>query len=206
MGLFNALEKMGLVEKEVKPSPQPTTITTAAPKFTVPLVTTTSGDVDPTLRQTLEHAVAQSTQPAYTNFRTLYDAMVGVTDDNLRYKLALQTVAASFKVTAADVVAALNDRIRLLDLEKSNFEAIYEQETKTKVGGTVEKINVIEQTIADYKAKIEKLQQDQATLAAQMSSAQQSLGKMRGSFDVAYNAVRASILAEIDKIKSHFTS
>jgi len=160
---------------------------------------------DPEMVATLEHAVARSTEPGYEQFRTLYAAMDGVPDEQLRYDVTLKALQASHKLGAREVLSSIEDRLGLLDAERAKFDEALEAETQRSVEGTKAQLQSVADEIAAKQAEIKELQVKQASLAQAAREAQTGIDRSRASFAAAYNTVRSSLDAERTRIATHLS-
>lgn len=161
---------------------------------------------DPEMVATLEHAVARSTEPGYEQFRTLYAAMDGVPDEQLRYDVTLKALQASHKLGAQAVLKSIEDRLALLDAERAKFDEALEAETQRSVEGTKQQLQSVADEIAAKQAEIKELQGKQATLAQAAREAQAGIDRSRASFAAAYTTVHSSLDAERSRIATHLSA
>ena len=160
---------------------------------------------DPEMVETLEHAVARSTEPGYEQFRTLYAAMDGVPDEQLRYDVTLKALQASHKLGPQAVLKSIEDRLGLLDAERAKFDAALSAETERSVDGTKQQLQSVAEEIAAKQAEIKELQGQQASLAQAAREAQAGIDRSRASFAAAYTTVRSSLDAERTRIATHLS-
>ncbi len=161
---------------------------------------------DPEMVATLEQAVARSTEPGYEQFRTLYAAMDGVPDEQLRYDVTLKALQASHKLGAQAVLTSIEDRLGLLDAERSKFDEALEAETQRSVEGTKQQLQSVADQIAAKQAEIKELQSKQASLAQAAREAQAGIDRSRASFAAAYTTVHSSLDAERARIATHISA
>lgn len=185
---------------DAPPAPRTAPTPTAAP------VTGAAALSDPEMVATLEHAVARSTAPGYSEFRVLYAAMDSVPDERLRYDVALKALRASHQLGPDAVLASIEDRINLLEGERSKFDEALAAETERSVNGTTRQINAIAETIAARQAEIRDLEAKQAKLAEAARTAQADLDKSRATFAAAFATVHSALDGERARIATHLTS
>ena len=161
---------------------------------------------DPEMVSTLEHAVARSTEPGYEQFRTLYAAMDGVPDEQLRYDVTLKALQASHKLGAQAVLKSIEDRLGLLDAERAKFDAALAAETERSVEGAKRQLQSVADEIAAKQAEIKELQSKQASLAQVAREAQAGIDRSRASFAAAYTTVRSSLDVERTRIATHLSA
>lgn len=161
---------------------------------------------DPEMLATLEHAVARSTEPGYEQFRTLYAAMDSVPDERLRYDVALKALRASHQIGPDAVLASIEDRIRLLEAERTKFEQALAAETERSINGTNRQIKSIADSIAAKQTEIRDLEAKQASLYETAKVAQSELDRSRASFAAAFASVHSSLDAERARIATHLSS
>jgi len=161
---------------------------------------------DPEMVATLEHAVARSTEPGYEQFRTLYAAMDGVPDEQLRYDVTLKALKASHKLGAEAVLKSIEDRLGLLDAERAKFDEALAAETERSVEGTKQELQSVADEIAAKQAEIKELQGKQASLAQTARDAQAGIDRSRTSFAAAYSTVRSSLEVERTRIATHLSA
>jgi chromosome segregation ATPase len=176
---------------------------------TIPTRSTAGPDLslsDPEMVATLEHAVARSTEPGYEQFRTLYAAMDGVPDEQLRYDVTLKALKASHKLGAEAVLKSIEDRLGLLDAERAKFDEALAAETQRSVEGTKAQLQSVADEIAAKQAEIKDLQGKQASLAQAARDAQAGIDRSRTSFAAAYSTVRSSLEVERTRIATHLSA
>jgi chromosome segregation ATPase len=176
---------------------------------TIPARSTAGPDLslsDPEMVATLEHAVARSTEPGYEQFRTLYAAMDGVPDEQLRYDVTLKALKASHKLGAEAVLKSIEDRLGLLDAERAKFDEALAAETQRSVEGTKAQLQSVADEIAAKQAEIKDLQGKQASLAQAARDAQAGIDRSRTSFAAAYSTVRSSLEVERTRIATHLSA
>ena len=161
---------------------------------------------DPEMVTTLEHAVARSTEPGYEQFRTLYAAMDGVPDEQLRYDVTLKALQASHKLGPQAVLKSIEDRLGLLDAERAKFDTALAAETERSVDGTKQQLQSVADEIAAKQAEIKELQGQQSSLAQAAREAQAGIDRSRASFAAAYTTVRSSLDAERTRIATHLSA
>lgn len=158
---------------------------------------------DPGMLATLEHAVARSVEPGYDEFRTLYAAMDSIPDERLRYDVALKALKASHQLGPEHVIASIEDRIRLLDAERTKFDEALAVETERSITGTNRQIKTIGDSIAAKQAEIRDLEAKQAKLYETAKAAQAELDQSRAAFATAFASIHSSLDAERTRISSH---
>jgi uncharacterized protein YicC (UPF0701 family) len=158
---------------------------------------------DPEMIATLEHAVARSSEPGYDLFRTLYAAMEGVPDERLRYDVALKALQASHQLSAQAVLTSIEDRLRLLEAERTKFERALKSETDRSITGTSSELKTIADAIGAKQAEIRDLEVRQAELVQSAKEAQSNIDRSRASFAAAFAAVHSTLDAERARISSH---
>lgn len=161
---------------------------------------------DPEMLTTLQTAVACSTLSAYEQFQTLYAAMDSVTDERLRYDVSLKALRASHQLGPDAVLAAVEDRLRLLDVERERFDAALGDETERSVNGTNRQIASIGDTIAARQKEIRDLEARQATLHEAAKAAQVELDRSRVAFGAAYSTVHSGLDAERVRVSTHIAA
>ena len=170
------------------PAPQPTTDAPAA---------------DPETIAVLEQALARSTRRGYDEFRALFAAMESVGEERVRYALTLRAVQASHKLAPADVLASVDDRLRLLKEEEQRFDAALARETERTVGGAGREMEEVAATIAARLAEVRELEARQAALRQTAATAQAELDRTRTEFAAAYASVHATLASERARIAAH---
>jgi septal ring factor EnvC (AmiA/AmiB activator) len=140
------------------------------------------------------------------SFRTLYAAMDSVPDERLRYDVALKALRASHQIGPDAVLASIEDRIRLLDAERTKFEQALAAETERSINGTNRQIKSIADSIAAKQTEIRDLEAKQATLYETAKVAQSELDRSRASFAAAFASVHSSLDAERARIATHLSS
>jgi chromosome segregation ATPase len=183
------------------PKPRPAGVTSARASAAPDLSLS-----DPEMVATLEQAVARSTEPGYEQFRTLYAAMDGVPDEQLRYEVTLKALKASHKLGADAVLKSIEDRLGLLDAERAKFDEALAAETERSVEGTKQQLQSVADEIAAKQAEIKELQGKQASLAQAAREAQAGIDRSRSSFAAAYTTVRSSLDAERTRIATHLSA
>jgi chromosome segregation ATPase len=172
---------------------------------TVSAVSPDTSLTDPEMVATLEQAVARSTEPGYDQFRVLYAAMDAVPDERLRYDVALKALQASHQLGPDAVLASIEDRIRLLDDERTKFEKAHANETERSITATSRQIKTLGDTIAAKQAEIRELETRQAKLYESAKAAQAELDRSRTAFAVAFTSVHTSLDTERNRISSHLS-
>jgi uncharacterized protein YicC (UPF0701 family) len=160
---------------------------------------------DPEMVATLEHAVARSTEPGYDQFRALYSAMESVPDERLRYDVTLKALQASHQLSPQAVLASIEDRIRLLEAERTKFEQALKSETDRSINGTNRELQTVGDAIAGKQKEIQELQARQAALVQTTKDAQADIDRSRASFAAAFASVHSSLDAERTRISTHLS-
>lgn len=160
---------------------------------------------DPEFIQQLRAAVDASTKSAYTQFNALYEAMAMLTDERARVQAALTATQTAHKVTAADVAAAIDDRLRLLGTERAAFEKAAQAEMEHAVGGTLKDMEKARAEIARKQEEIRALEAKAAELERQATEARASIDSGSARFAVSYAVVEAQLSAERARVAQFVT-
>lgn len=160
---------------------------------------------DPDFIQQLRHAVDASTKHAYAQFNALYEAMSMLSDDRARVQAALTATQTAHKVTAADVAAAIDDRLRLLAGERAAFEKAAQAEMEQAVGGTLKDVEKARAEIARKQEEIRALEAKAAEMERQAAEARASIDSGSARFAVSYAVVEAQLAAERARVAQFVT-
>jgi phage-related tail fiber protein len=144
----------------------------------------------------LKAAVDACPAKALPQFRALFDALSAVGDPATRTQLALSAAQASHGFGAAQVTAAIDERMKLLAGEKAAFDQAVKEETESSVGA---KQALIEKTRAEITRKIEEIK----ALEAKAAELGQAVTEARGAIDdnaarfaASYAVVESELAAE----------
>jgi hypothetical protein len=151
---------------------------------------------DPEFVAQLKAAVDACPAKALPQFRALFDALSAVGDPATRTQLALSAAQASHGFGAAQVTAAIDERMKLLAGEKAAFDQAVKEETESSVGA---KQALIEKTRAEITRKIEEIK----ALEAKAAELGQAVTEARGAIDdnaarfaASYAVVESELAAE----------
>ncbi|HYH80834.1 MAG TPA: hypothetical protein VEX86_13625 [Longimicrobium sp.] len=151
---------------------------------------------DPEFVQQLHAAVDASGKTAYTQFKALFAALSAVGDEGTRTQLALSAAQASHGIGAAQVAAAIDDRLKILAGEKASFDAAVKEETDHSVGGTLAQM---EKTRAEITRKIEEIKALEAKAAELDRTAREARATIDANsarFAASHAVVEAELTAE----------
>jgi hypothetical protein len=210
MGIADKFKKIavdnGLWEKKEQedsdddniPVPRPKT-GSYIPFSTIPVTAiaspVASAIVNPDTVKVLTDAIGNTQNTAYTQFKTVFDALAGLPDPQ-RYPAALNAVAATNKISAQDVLKAFAEREKLLANEQHGFEAAMVDANEQTVVAVVKQVEQITATIDAKKKEIETLVQQQQTLAQQIQQAQMEITNERASFEASFTMVQNQLATE----------
>jgi hypothetical protein len=169
-------------------------------------VTTPDVQANPDDVAALEAAAQASTKPGYSEFKGLLEVMQSVPDEALRVTLTLQGIEKTKGITPDQILAAVEDRLRLVETEQAKFEEAMTREAEQSVGGSTAKIQRLEDEIKAAEAEIERKRAEQAELGATIQEAQDGIDRARAEFAAAYDVVHANLVAERDLVASHAPS
>jgi len=155
---------------------------------------------DPEFIQQLQEAVKGSTKAAYAQFQALYEAMAMLADERARVQAALTATQTAHKVTAADVAAAIDDRLRILNGERAAFEKAALAEMEQAVAGTMKEVEKIRADIARKQEEIRTMEAKAGELARQAAEARGSIEHGSARFAVSYAVVEAQLQTERARI------
>lgn len=155
---------------------------------------------DPEFIQGLQSAVEASTKAAYGQFMALYEAMSMLADERARVQAALTATQTAHKVTAADVAAAIDDRLKILVGERGSFEKAALAEMDQAVAGTMKEVEKIRADIARKQEEIRTMEAKAAELARQAAEARASIEHGSARFAVSYAVVEAQLQTERARI------
>jgi hypothetical protein len=181
-----------------QPTPTPTAAGAPASAPSAPSATVVAPD--PEFVEQLVAAVNASTKPAYVQFQALYEAMSMLSDDRARVQAALTATQTAHKLTAADVVAAIEDRLRILGQERGAFERAAKAEAEQAVGGTLREAEKARTEVARKQEEIRTLEAKAAELEKQAADARASIDAGSTRFAVSYAVVEAQLNAERARI------
>ncbi|HET6764551.1 MAG TPA: hypothetical protein VFH27_12795, partial [Longimicrobiaceae bacterium] len=150
----------------------------------------------------LRAAVEASGKPAYGQFRKLFEALP-VPDETQRTQLALAAAGASAQVTAADVVAAIDDRLKLLEKERGAFDQAIAQQTDASIGAVKKQIVSIAEQIAKKQAEIRDLEQRRATAESSIAQAAAEIEASRRNFAASFAVVQTDLAGERARVAAH---
>jgi hypothetical protein len=217
MGLADKLKKAasnaGLWEGEETVDSAPTP-PTRPPYTTIPaaqLANTNSGTIsvgqiaDPETVRVLSEASLQTKNTAFADFKKLFDALQGLPDPQ-RYPAALNAAAATSKISAQDVLAALMERDALLKTESDNFDAAMGQANEQTVSAVIKQVEQVATTIDTKKKEIDGLIQQQIALSKQIQDAQATIATERASFAASFAVVKQQIDNERKSFQTYITS
>jgi hypothetical protein len=146
------------------------------------------------------NAVADSSKrPEYAAFLKAMDSLKGMPDGQ-RTTMALSVLQGMQGITPQAVVDAVDDRLALVDAEKSGFEASYTQAVAQSVTGVEAEVANIEAQVQAKQAEIEALQQRRVALKQEASTAQINLEASRATFLASHTVVHTSLQNERERI------
>jgi len=120
--------------------------------------------------------------------------------------VTLKALQASHKLGPEAVLKSIEDRLDLLDAERTKFDEALAAETARSVDGTKAQLQSVADEIAAKQAEIKELQGKQASLAQSAREAQAGIDRSRTSFAAAYSTVRSSLEVERTRIASHLSA
>jgi hypothetical protein len=155
---------------------------------------------DPEFIQQLQSAVEGSAKSAYAQFQALYEAMSMLTDERARVQAALTATQTAHKLTAADVAAAIDDRLQILAGERTGFEKAAKAEMESAVGETLNQVEKARTEIARKQEEIRQLEAKAAELERQAADARAAIDQGSARFAVSYAVVEAQLTTERARI------
>lgn len=161
------------------------------------------GVADPTIVAELEAVVNGSKAPGYAEFKATVETLAALPETQ-RIGTALALVHNVNKITPQTVLAALDDRLAMLDSEQKEFESVIAAHVDTEVTQKQTEADEISKAIEAAKADIQAKEQQRAQLISEATQAQNTLNAQNIQFAASINAVRAAINAEREKIAAHF--
>jgi hypothetical protein len=150
----------------------------------------------------LRAAVDGSGKAAYGQFRKLYDALP-VPDDAQRTQLALAAAGATAQVTAADVVAAIDDRLKLLEKERGAFDQAIAQQTDASIGAAKKQIVTMAEQIAKKQAEIRELEERRTAAEHSIAQAAAEIEASRRNFAASFAVVQTDLAGERARVAAH---
>ena len=160
---------------------------------------------DPEFVKQLQAAVAGSGKAAYTQFRTLFDALALVADPMQRAQAALSATKASHGVDAGAVAAAIDDRLKILEGEKTAFDRAVKTEAEHSVGGAQGEIEKTRAEIARRQEEIRALEAKAAELERALMESRAALEASSARFAASYAVVQAELAGERARIAPFLT-
>jgi hypothetical protein len=160
---------------------------------------------DPEFVEQLVSAISGSTKAAYAQFQALFEAMSMITDERARVQAALTATQTAHKVTAADVAAAIDDRLRILAEERGAFERAAKAEAATAVGGTLREAEKARAEVARKQEEIRTLEAKAAELEKQAADARAAIDAGSTRFAVSYAVVEAQLNVERSRVAAFAT-
>ena len=160
---------------------------------------------DPEFVKQLQEAVAGSGKAAYTQFRTLFEALSLVPDPMQRAQAALSAAKASHGVDAGAVAAAIDDRLKILEGEKNAFDRAVKTEAEQSVGGAQGEIEKTRAEIARRQEEIRTLEAKAAELERTLMESRAALEASSARFAASYAVVQAELTGERARIAPFLT-
>jgi hypothetical protein len=191
---------VAMPSRAAQPAPAP--MPAAPPPMPAPA---TGAAPDPEFVKQLQAAVAGSGKAAYTQFRTLFDALALVSDPMQRAQAALSAAKASHGVDAGAVAAAIDDRLKILEGEKDAFDRAVKTEAEQSVGGAQSQIEKTRAEIARRQEEIRTLEAKAAELERALMESRAALEASSARFAASYAVVQAELAGERARIAPFLT-
>lgn len=228
MGIKNFLKNSGLItdDEQVSNDDAPETPSTddeSTPALTVvpgskpprrmintaplrtPVAVTSAVAPDAEIVTALQNAVAASTINGYEEFKTLFNAMDALPDAQ-RFTAALKALQAGQKITPAQVVQSIQNRLQLLESARQDFETQYEQQLADTVTKKQHETEAAADRIKQLRDEIQQLEGQRITLTKEAADAQVQLETERATFAASYEVVRSQLETENSKIAGFTTT
>lgn len=147
-----------------------------------------TGPVDEEYVRALTALVEKSTLAGYNEFVGQLEVLAGdIPDETRLFGAALKSAARAHPgLDRAAVLAAIADRLRLLDVTAEQFTAETDTAEKQKIGGA-------ESDLAAVEAQIEELTKSRDAMRLELASNKSKFEVKRAKFATAYQAVRAKL-------------
>lgn len=150
----------------------------------------------------LQQALEQSNVGGYKEFFAQFNALSeDIPSVAQRIKVVAKTIAASNSISkdqvVVQVVKAINDRLRILDGEKSKFESESENARRAESSSLENQLNGIKSNIANRRQELERLQTEIQNLESQQKSAEGQASQI----DKGYQAGREVFVGTANELK-----
>ncbi len=158
----------------------------------------TTGAVDEEYVRILNGLVEKSTLPGYVEFMGQLDALKEDIPDEARlYNAALKSASrAHGDLNKSAVVAAVQDRIKILEAYATQFSDEVAAEEKKRIGGA-------EANLAAVEAQIAELQKSCEAMRSELASNKARYTAKREKFAGAHQALSGQLAAELEKVKTY---
>lgn len=193
---------------EIRSTPAATTVS-AAPPPPVPAEVVINPDDDAAIRQALEGA----STPGYEDFLAQLDALTDAMPDvpeTRRVAAAIKTVARTKNISPEQLVAAVEERLRILEQTRTTFDQDLEDDLTAETEERLQRVSALDQQIREMETQIAGLEQQKGVLVGEKDRANQEVGELeqrKNLLQAQYHAacdLHARVLAQVkEKLQTH---
>lgn len=161
--------------------------------------------VNPTFEKRIRDVIAGAKKIGCDEFMAVFSSLhEDVADEGTCFRVAIKTVAKTEKLTSAQIVAAVIERLQIVEEDKKCFESDIEGEAQTRISEKNDEATEIESQIAIKTADLSNLQKEIENLTQKKSAAMQEVGlieEKKSKRLAEYNLVYESHKTGLEELK-----
>lgn len=156
----------------------------------------TVASVDPMMRRALDKFLVDSTRPAYAEYLNI-DAMLSITltDESARTQATIATLEAK-GFTFQSVVDAIDEAMRLLEVEKHKGLSMSEIARGTKIDKPKLQIDILNEQIIELETKLAQITIQRNILISQMNRDEDMMNDADAKFIFTVEALKNQLAAQ----------
>lgn len=206
MAFKSFLNKMGLVEEDIKVTKAKTTVQAPIPTPSVSAsMTTVSTVTDPSIQEMLSQSLQENKLSGFDYLKfisAVEESRSTGLPEEARFKMTFST-AKQMGVDKTALLKTGEHYVEVLTQDETDFNADCAEHEKNEVQSREAKITSIESTIEDLTKQLTQLNQDHMKLSEELQQEKIKLESRKVSFKVTLESFRGTIKSNIDKINQY---
>lgn len=210
---FNKIKSIFIVDETTQnqTTEQTTEINKESTNQTNNTATTTTGNADKVILETLFKALADNNIQGfdYFEYKQSLKTLLGMLDEATAFKSAYAT-AATMGITKDKLVESANYYLKVLDKEKEKFTDVVQAQKSDNVKQKEDEIEFAKNTINTKSEQIRKLTDEISEAQAKINELQafiinatDKITATVANFDASFNQISSEIKSDIQKINQH---
>ena len=167
--------------------------------------------VNPTFDKRVKDAIAGAKTPGYDEFLTLFTTLhEDIADEATCFKSALKAINKTDSLTAAQIVAAVKERQKIVEDDYSCFQKDLDDEVTSKIAGKTKEAQDLGNQIASKKLQLAALQKEIEGLSQAQEKAASSIDvitdkkiKRLAEYKLVYESHKAGLSKLAEKLQPY---